>query len=63
MINTRTARDWHMDSITTSTYLSHSSGQEFHYVLVWRSHHTLAIDLDNPVSHSNASSLRYTATH
>ena len=46
-----------------ATYLSHCSGQEFHNVLVWRRNHTLAIYLNNPVADSNASSLRYTATH
>lgn len=45
------------------SYLPHSIGEDVDDLLVWGGDHTLPVDFNDPMSHSDASSLGYSPSH
>lgn len=46
-----------------NTHFPHCSRQELYYMLVRRGYNTFIVDLYNPMSHSNSTSLSYATAH
>lgn len=52
-----------MSVCSVTSYLSHSIGQDVDNFFMWRGHHTLAVDLDDAVTHPDPTPLSDAPTH